>query len=52
MLSRALHICSEKYLAQEIKLLINTFARNGHSITVLRKVTKKYMNNITSIKEK
>ena len=52
MLSRALHICSEKYLAQEIKLLINFFARNGHSITVLRKVTKKYMNNITSIKEK
>ena len=25
---------------------------NGHSITVLEKVTKKYMNNITSKKEK
>ena len=51
-LSRTLHICSEKYLAQEIKFLINLFAENGHSITVLEKVTKKYMNNITSVKEK
>ena len=39
-LSRALHICSEKYLAQEINFLINVFAENGHSITVLEKVTK------------
>ena len=46
-LSRALHICSENYLAQEIDFLINVFAENGHSITVLEKVTKKYMNNIT-----
>ena len=51
-LSRALHICSEKYLAQEIKFLINVFAENGHSITILENVTKEYMNNITSIKEK
>ena len=51
-LSRALHICSENYLAQEIDFLINVFAENGHSITVLEKVTKKYMNNITSKKEK
>ena len=46
-LSRALHICSENYLAQEIEFLINVFAENGHSITVLEKVTKKYMDNIT-----
>ena len=30
-LSRALHICSENYLAQEIELLINVFAETGHS---------------------
>ena len=51
-LSRALHICSENYLAQEIQFLINIFAENGHRITVLEKVTKKYMNNITSKKVK
>ena len=37
-LSRALHICSDNYLAQEIEFLIN--------------VTKEYMNNITPMKEK
>ena len=51
-LSRALHIFSEKYLAQEIKVLINAFAENGHSITVLEKVTKEYLNSITAKKEK
>ena len=51
-LSRALYICSENYLSQEIDFLIIVFAENGHSITVLEKVTKKYMNNITSKKEK
>ena len=51
-LARVLHICSENYLAQKIEFLINTFAENGHSITVLEKATKEYMNNITSIKEK
>ena len=51
-LSCALLICSEKYLAQEKDFLINVFAENGHSITVLEKVTKKYMNSITSKKEK
>ena len=49
-LSRVVHICSENYLALEIEFLINVFAENGHSITVLEKVTKEYMNNITSIK--
>ena len=39
-LSRALQICSENYLAQEKDFLINVFAENGHSITVLEKVTK------------
>ena len=39
-LSRALHICSENYLAQEIGFLTNAFAENGLSITVLEKVTK------------
>ena len=52
LLSRALHICSENYLAQEIEFFINVFAENGHSITVLEKVTKEYMNSITSVKEK
>ena len=28
------------------------FAENGHSITILEKVTENYMNNITSKKEK
>ena len=51
-LSHPLHICSENYLAQEIEFLINVFAENGHSITVLEKITKEYMNNITSVKEK
>ena len=51
-LSRALDICSESYLAQEIEFLINIFAENGHDITVLKKVTKEYMNNITPVKEK
>ena len=51
-LSRALHICSESYLVQEIEFLINVFVENGHSITVLEKVAKEYMNNITSVKEK
>ena len=39
-LSRALHICSENYLALEIEYLINLFVENGHSSTVLEKVTK------------
>ena len=51
-LSRALHICSESYLAQEIEFLINVFAENGHGIVVLEKVAKEYMNNVTSVKEK
>ena len=51
-LSCALDIYSENYLAQEIEFLINVFAENGHSITVLEDVTKEYMNNITSVKEK
>ena len=34
-LSRATDIFSENYLAQEIEFLINVFAENGHSITVL-----------------
>ena len=50
-LSRALHICLKKYLAQEIKFLINVFAENGHTITSLEKVSKEYMNNIISVKE-
>ena len=41
-----------KYLSQEIEFLINVFAENGHSFTVLEKVTKECMNNTTSVKEK
>ena len=51
-LSHALHICSENCLAQEIEFLINFFVENGHSITALQKVSKEYMNNITSVREK
>ena len=51
-LSLSLRICSENYLVQEIEILINVFAENGHSITFLEKATKEYMNNITSVKEK
>ena len=47
-LSRTLHICSEKYLVEEIKFLKHAFAENEHSITVLEKVTKEYMNNISA----
>ena len=50
-LSRALHIYSEKYLAKEIKVLINVFAENGHISTVLEKVPKEYLNKMTCIKE-
>ena len=39
-----MHICSEKYFAQEIKFSINVFAENGHCITVLEKVTKEKGN--------
>ena len=51
-LSRTLYICSEKHLAQKIKFLINSFAENRHSITVLEKISKEYMNSIISVKEK
>ena len=50
-LSRALHVCSETYSAQEIKLLINVFAENENSNTTLKKVTKEHTKNIFSIKE-
>ena len=50
-LSRALHICSENHLPQEIDFLINVFVENGHSITVLEKVSEKYMKNIIFKKE-
>lgn len=49
-LSRALHVCSEKYSAQEIKLLINVFAENENSNTTLE-LTKEHTKNIFSIKE-
>ena len=49
-LSHALHICSESYLAQEIEFLINVFAENGHSITVLEKVAKEYPAGIYLLK--
>ena len=48
-ISPVLHICSEKYLAHEIKFSINLFVKSGHSITVLERVTQEYMNNIISI---
>ena len=51
-LSCALHICSENYLTQEKDFLINVLAENGHSIAILEEVAKKYMNSITSNKEK
>ena len=35
-----------------MKCLINFFPKNGHSIAVLEKVTKGYMNNIASVKGK
>ena len=51
-LSRALQICSENHLAQEIEFLIVFFTENGHIITVLEKANKEHINNITSVKEK
>ena len=44
------HLFRKLFSARDF--LINVFAENGHSITVLEKVTKKYMNNPTSKKEK
>ena len=41
-----------KIFTQEIKFLINVFAENGQSITVLEKVTKEYMNKRAKEKEK
>ena len=41
-----------KLFSAIVDFLINVFTENGHSITVLEKVTKKYMNNITSKIEK
>ena len=49
-LTRTLPICSEKHLAQETEFLINVLAENEHSITVLERVIKEYMNNITTVK--
>ena len=40
-LSRALHISSVSYLAQQIEFLINAFVENGHSIKVLEKKSPK-----------
>ena len=51
-LSGALQTCSGNHLAQEIDFLINVLAGNGQSIALLEKVNKKYMNNISSKKEK
>ena len=42
-LSRALNICSQKFLAQEIAFLINVFGENGHNITILEKVSSEYI---------
>ena len=36
-LSRALKICLQIYLAQEIQFSINVFAENRHNITTLEK---------------
>ena len=43
LLSRPLQICPEKYLAQEMKFLINAFAENGHCIRFLEKVLEKVL---------
>ena len=51
-LSRALHVCSEKYLAQEMKFLTIVFVESGHSITVSEKIAKEYINSVTPINEK
>ena len=40
-LTCALPICSEKYLAQETKFLINVLVENEHSITVLERVIER-----------
>lgn len=49
ILSQALHICSQKYLGQEIKILINVFAENirySFIITVILQFQKKSSKNI------
>ena len=49
-LSRARSIFSENFLAQEIEILIKAFGENEHKFN--KKLPKKYMNNITFVKEK
>ena len=51
-LSRALSICSKKYLDKETELLIKVFGKKRNSIKVLEKVFKEYTNDITCVKEK
>ena len=41
----------KKLFSSGIEFLTNVSAENRRSITVLEKVTKEYMNNITSVKE-
>ena len=43
---------NQKVITIWIKYLINVFAENAHSITVLEKIAKQYTNNITFAKEK
>ena len=40
------------FVIGQIEFLLNILAENGHSTIVLETVTKEYMNNITSVKEK
>ena len=49
LLSRALHICSEKFLVQEIKFLINIFQKMGMVLPFQKESPNEYMNNITSV---
>ena len=51
-LPSALHVCSEKYLAQEMKFLKIIFAEKWHSTTISKKVNKEYMSNNTFVNEK
>ena len=45
-LSRAYKICSERYIDEEIKFLIDVFTENGYKRKTLEKITKNYLNGL------
>ena len=45
-LSRAYKICSERYIGEEIQVLMDVFTENGCERKRLEKISKNYLNNL------